>query len=101
MGKVVEWLLEAAREQFGGLVAPLWSSLGFWRGAAIFLTLAVVGGGWLVMKQRHRLVSFLRRDAQQDHDRNIFRASDGIMGERALKEMLGTLGGDHCNQSSA
>ena len=39
---MLDWLLDALRAHFGPLVAPLWESRSFWRGATLGLVALVV-----------------------------------------------------------
>ena len=88
-----DWLLDALRAHFGPFLAPLWESLGFWRGVALVLLALVVAALVLLVKQRHRLTAFLRRDERRQHDRAIFVEADVLLTESGLRDTLRILSG--------
>lgn len=94
-----DWLSEALRAHFGEYVEPLWVSTGFWRGVTLVLLALVAGALILLVRQRHRLSAFLRRDERRQHDRALFGEADGLLPEGALRDTLRTLSGDHSYSS--
>jgi heme exporter protein D len=91
----LSWVLDALREQFRPYLAPLWESRGFWRSVALILLALVVLVSILLVKQRHRITAFLRRDEQRQHDRAIFADADALLTEVGLLDTLRTLSSQH------
>jgi hypothetical protein len=93
--RLVDWLFDALRAQFDPPLAPLWKSPGFWRGVALVLLALVVAVVVLLVKQRHRITTYLRRDEHRQHDRAVFAGADALLTEAGLTDTLRTLASLH------
>lgn len=72
------------------LLEPVWNSLDFWRCVGLILVIGILAAGGFHKQIRNILLSPQKRA----HDERIFRDSDAIMSEMALKDMLQLVGSD-------
>lgn len=92
----MDLIINVWKEHLSPLLNPLWESLILWRTLSLILITVFA----VFIFYRNKLITFLFNSRSQEHDKNIFSASNAILSERDLIDFLDELQTDDSYWSS-
>jgi len=91
MDRILDFILDLLSKEIGPYLNSLWGNLVFLRITNLILIILIV----LALIYRKKLLVFLQRDKNTEHDLKIFQTANIMLTERNLLDFLDQLGADH------